>query len=124
MRYLVDTHILLWWVLGDFRLSKKAVKILLDPTNEIYVSLLAAWEISIKQSSKKLVLHTTVEEVFRLSRFKTLIITFDQILALKSLPYIHKDPFDRLLIAQAVAEGLTIITVDPKIRKYDVKTLS
>ncbi len=124
MRYLVDTHILIWWVVGDFRLSKNAIKILLDPTNEVFVSLASAWEIAIKQISGKLLLHTTIDEAFKRSHFKTVAISMEHIISLYGLPKIHKDPFDRLLIAQAQAENLTLITVDSSIKKYPIKTLS
>lgn len=123
MRYLVDTHILVWWVVGDFQLSKKAIKILLEPSNEVYVSLLSAWELSLKLSTKKLKLYTTIAETFRLSQFKTLPILFEHIIALNTLPVLHKDPFDRLLIAQAKVENLTLITSDLIIKKYPIKTL-
>lgn len=123
MKYLIDTHIFIWWSVGNIRLSKKAIAVLLNSTNEIYVSAVTAWEIELKQIKGSLKLSRTFEDYFIPSGFEELPVRFSHTAVLKKLPSIHKDPFDRLLIAQAKSEKLTLITADPKIRKYPVKTL-
>ena len=98
-------------------------EILKDPRNRIFVSVATAWEISIKQKKGKLPLKTTLEECFRKSNFEILEIKLPHILQLENLPTYHKDPFDRILVAQAIVEKLMIITEDGKIKKYDVSVL-
>ena len=121
--YLLDTHIFLWSLDEIKRLTKEVTKILKDPRNRIFVSVATAWEISIKQKKGKLPLKTTLEECFRKSNFEILEIKLPHILQLENLPTYHKDPFDRILVAQAIVEKLMIITEDGKIKKYDVSVL-
>ena len=121
--YLLDTHIFLWSLDETKRLTKEVAKILKDPRNRIFVSVATAWEISIKQKKGKLPLKTTLEECFRKSNFEILEIKLPHILQLENLPTYHKDPFDRMLVAQAIVEKLMIITEDEKIKKYDVSVL-
>ena len=121
--YLLDTHIFLWSLDETKRLTKEVAKILKDPRNRIFVSVATAWEISIKQKKGKLPLKTTLEECFRKSNFEILEIKLPHILQLENLPFYHKDPFDRMLVAQAIVEKLMIITADEKIKKYDVSVL-
>ena len=121
--YLLDTHIFLWSLDETKRLTKEVAKILKDPRNRIFVSVATAWEISIKQKKGKLPLKTTLEECFRKSNFEILEIKLPHILQLENLPPHHKDPFDRMLVAQAIVEKLMIITEDEKIKKYDVSVL-
>lgn len=118
MRYLLDTNIFLWSLNDDHRLKDSIRKILEDPLHEIYVSVVNGWEISIKHRLGKLPLKTTLSECFRKSNFKVLDINLGHILQLDKLPLHHKDPFDRMLIAQAKTENLTLITSDEKIWKY------
>lgn len=120
MRYLVDTHVFLWWLNADKRLKKSTREIIEHPNNQIIASVVNGWEISIKRKTRKLTLKTTVEECFKLASFEVLTISLNHILKLDTLPLYHKDPFDRLLIAQAMVEKLTIITDDTKIRKYNI----
>ena len=122
--YLLDTHIFLWSLDETKRLTKEVAKILKDPRNRIFVSVATAWEISIKQKKGKLPLKTTLEECFRKSNFEILEIKLPHILQLENLPTYHKDPFDRMLVAQAIVEKLMIITEDGKIKKYDVSVLA
>ena len=122
--YLLDTHIFLWSLDETKRLTKEVAKILKDPRNRIFVSVATAWEISIKQKKGKLPLKTTLEECFRKSNFEILEIKLPHILQLENLPFYHKDPFDRMLVAQAIVEKLMIITQDEKIKKYDVSVLA
>lgn len=121
--YLLDTHIFLWSLDEAKRLTKVVAQILKDPRKHIFVSVATAWEISIKQQKGKLTLKTTLGECFRKSNFEILEIKLPHILQLENLPPHHKDPFDRMLVAQAIAERLTIITQDEKIQKYDVSVL-
>ena len=121
--YLLDTHIFLWSLDETKRLTEEVVKILKDSRNRIFVSVATAWEISIKQKKGKLPLKTTLEECFRKSNFEILEIKLPHILQLENLPFYHKDPFDRMLVAQAIVEKLMIITEDGKIKKYDVSVL-
>lgn len=121
MRYLLDTHILLWWLADDNNLQEKTKELIKDPTNQIFVSVASAWEISIKRKLGKLTLKTTVQECFEGSGFLLLDILLAHVLELGSLPAHHQDPFDRILIAQSRAEKLTFITDDIKIKKYDLR---
>lgn len=121
--FLVDTHILLWWLNGDKKLKESIRKILADTKNEIYISIASGWEISIKNRVGKLSLKTTLAECFEKSAFRILNIDLNHILCLDKLPLHHKDPFDRILIAQSQFENLTLITHDKKIWKYDTSLL-
>ena len=121
--YLLDTHIFLWSLDETKRLTEEVVKILKDSRNRIFVSVATAWEMSIKQKKGKLPLKTTLEVCFRKSNFEILEIKLPHILQLENLPTYHKDPFDRILVAQAIVEKLMIITEDGKIKKYDVSVL-
>lgn len=123
MRYLLDTHIFLWWLNDDKRLHDSAVQIITHSQNQVCVSIVNAWEISIKHRSGKLLLKTTLRTCFEVSGFEVLSIGLDHIFELDRLPFHHKDPFDRLLIAQAKTENLTLITSDEKIGKYNVPLL-
>lgn len=123
MRYLLDTNIFLWSLNDDPRLKDAIRKTLEDPGNEIYVSVANGWEISIKHRLGKLPLKTTILECFKKSNFSVLSINLEHILQLDKLPSYHTDPFDRILIAQAKAEGLTLITSDQKFTKYNLSLI-
>lgn len=122
MKYLLDTNIFLWSLNDDKRLKRQVRKILEDPLNEIFASVVNGWEISIKHRIGKLPLKTTLFECFEKSSFNILSINLNHILQLDKLSLYrkHKDPFDRLLIAQAKAENLILITSDPKIWRYKI----
>ncbi|MEK7573686.1 MAG: type II toxin-antitoxin system VapC family toxin [Patescibacteria group bacterium] len=122
MNCLVDTHIFIWSLNSSRKLSNKAQKILKDPDNNIYVSTASLWEISIKNTAGKLSLKTTLAEMVSLSGFEVIPIMLSHVLQIGKLPLYHKDPFDRMLIAQAKAEKLNLITTDQKIKKYDIPT--
>ena len=115
--YLVDTHIFIWWLSEDKKLNKSTQKILKDPNSHIYVSIATLWEISIKNTAGKLPLKTTITEMVSFSGFELLSINLSHVLNLGKLPIYHNDPFDRMLVAQAKAEGLTLLTDDRKIKK-------
>ncbi len=123
MKYLLDTNIFLWALNDDERLKKTIRKILEDPLNEIFASVVNGWEISIKHKLGKLPLKTTLLECFKKSNFEVLNINFEHILQLDKLSSYHKDPFDRILISQAKAENLTLITSDAKILRYKVSSV-
>jgi len=123
MRYLLDTHALIWHLDKLRRLSPRAEKIIDNDGNRLYISSVSLWEIAIKNNLGKLKLNTTFGEFLekvRNSDIKLLQIRDEYLNRLSDLPSIHKDPFDRLLIATALAENLTIITADENVQKYDM----
>src|SRR5260221_10541646 len=122
-QYLVDTHIFLLWLNGDKMLKTSTQKVLTNSNNTIYVSIVTLWEITIKHANGKLPLKTTLPEMISLSGFQVLPITVVALLELEKLPHHHNDPFDRLLISQAITENLTLISNDTQIKQYDIKTL-
>lgn len=126
MRCLLDTHIFIWWILDHPKLSKTLREIIADSTTELFFSCASAWEIVIKATLGKLSLPENPAEWVRkhldLNRIHALPITVQHALMLHELPSLHKDPFDRIMVAQAKCEDLTIITDDEWIPKYAVKT--
>jgi len=124
MNLLLDTHVFLWAVDDAPNLSPAARAAILDGRNIVYVSSATAWEISIKRGIGKLKIPSSdyLEEL-RLHRFTPLNITTEHALAVESLPPHHKDPFDRMLIAQAQEEHLTIVTRDQRMRLYEVRII-
>lgn len=127
MKYLLDTAVWLWSVGPVERLSREGRELLVDSTQEIYFSAASAWEISIKASLGKLRLPDTPETYIpkRLAEqaIRPLPVFQQHTLRVYSLPWHHQDPFDRLLIAQAQAEEMTILTADREFQKYDVPLL-
>src|SRR3989344_767655 len=121
MKYLLDTHVFIWWLEADQRLSQNLKRIIDNPNNIKFVSVATFWEIIIKVHTKKLFLKTPVKNILKNFEFETLEINLKHVLGLEKLPDYHKDPFDRMLIAQAKAEDCILITNDPKIQKYKVK---
>ncbi len=128
MRLLLDTHVLLWSALEPERLSRAARTAIEDEENEVYVSAASAWEIAIKQSLGKLILDLPAEQwlpaVLRKSAFEALEVNIATALRVRALPWHHRDPFDRLLIAQALEENLTLVTHDAQLASYGVLLLS
>lgn len=120
MNYLLDTHAFIWWVENDKKLLHSWRNIISDSDNLIYVSVVSAWEMSIKLRTKKLKLKTSFGACFDHLEFDLIDITLLHIQELHKLPFHHKDPFDRMLIAQARVEGCTLITVDKKMYAYGV----
>lgn len=122
--YLLDTNTLIFYIIGDKTLSEKA-RVAIEE-NICYFSYVSLWEIAIKQRLKKLDVPYTIEEIADFcdkENFFKLEVTPSAIEQTKMLPQIHRDPFDRLLVAQAQIENLTLITRDTLIPQYDVKTL-
>lgn len=129
MKVLIDTHIFLWFFLEPQRIKKRAHDFLQNTfDNEIYVSHVTAWEISIKYGIGKLkipeVPEIWVPDRIRRAGFRHLPIEIQHVLRVHNLPPIHKDPFDRLLISQADVGNLTIVTEDPNFLKYQAKILT
>ena len=124
MGFLLDTHVLLWWLANDPKLSADVREIIRNPVNDSFVSAATIWEIAIKTSLGKLKQPDDLLAVLRDNRFQVLDISAEHCLNVGSLPWHHKDPFDRMLISQALVEGLIIITVDEKFKFYDVPLFS
>jgi PIN domain nuclease of toxin-antitoxin system len=124
MNLLLDTHVFLWAVDNNPNLSPVAREAIVDGHNIVYVSAATAWEISIKRAIGKLkVPESDYLEELRLHRFMPLSITTEHALAVENLPAHHKDPFDRMLIAQAQEENLALVTRDPRLKAYDVRII-
>ena len=127
MRVLIDTHVFLWWVEGDRVLPAKARAILSNQENECLISLTSAWELAIKAGLGKLKLALPVKryviENVAANGFRMLDIRIAHVGRVETLGSHHGDPFDRLLIAQALEENLPIVTADPIFRKYGVKRI-
>jgi PIN domain nuclease of toxin-antitoxin system len=122
--YLLDTHAFIWLVMGDRRLGKEVIELVESLTNDIYVSAASIWEISIKQGIGKLPsLSRDAEEVIDETGLIRLDISTRHAQLAGRLPLLHRDPFDRMLIAQAQTEDLVLITDDWNIEQYDVPTL-
>ena len=126
-RVMLDTHIFLWWNQEPTLLSPTVQTILSDPNSQLILSVVVLWEIQIKVQTKKLTINYPLPELARInerdSRVEVLPVTASHILALDNLPFLHKDPFDRLLIAQTLVEGATLLTADASIAAYPIPTL-
>src|SRR5690554_6299504 len=127
MRYLLDTHTLLWYVDGNPQLPDNVGSIVTDTKNLCFFSVASIWEMSIKISLQKLQLKFSLEELLAyLSKNSISILEINptHTITLLNMPFIHRDPFDRMLIAQAKTENLALITKDNHIKQYpDIKTL-
>jgi PIN domain nuclease of toxin-antitoxin system len=119
--YLLDTHVLLWWMDDAPRLQSRVRKIIGNPEHDIVVSAASLWEAAIKRATGKLRFDTpALLDALRRDRVRVLPITAEHALAAGDLPRHHDDPFDRMLVAQAVAEGLRIVTHDRRLQQYGV----
>jgi PIN domain nuclease of toxin-antitoxin system len=127
MKLLMDTCAFLWLADGSPELSATAAEAFLDEDNDLYLSTASAWEIAIKYSIRKLQLSKRPEIFVPHNRLRSgiesLPVDEEAALYVEKLPLLHGDPFDRLLVAQAVVHGMTIVTSDPKILQYAVRTL-
>jgi PIN domain nuclease of toxin-antitoxin system len=124
MRVLLDTHAFLWWANDDSRLSSGARQAIGDAA-DAFLSVASCWEVAIKVSRGRLTLPKPVERFFPeelgANRVQLLQIDLDDVARVATLPFHHRDPFDRLLVAQALSDELTIVSADPVFRKYGVK---
>lgn len=124
MRLLLDTHVFLWLITADKRLPEKMREDILDSNNEVYLSVVSLWEISIKHQVGKLPLPESPETYLaaqsRRHEIVTLSVEESDVFQLANIPPIHRDPFDRMLVCQAMARGLTIVTVDALVKSYPV----
>jgi PIN domain nuclease of toxin-antitoxin system len=118
MNYLIDTHILLQWMTGDDRLPKSVRSII--EKEPVWLSEVSTWELVTKEQKGKLKLPHTFEHDMRSIGFIRLDVDLNHVADYRKLPRLHADPFDRMLIAQARVEGLTLITADKRFAKYDV----
>ncbi len=118
MRLMLDTHVLLWWREAARPLSRRARAEIADGSNEILVSIASLWEITIKRSLGKLTFPDDLEAVIDEENFGLLSISFRHLRTLDTLPHLHRDPFDRLLLAQSLAERLPIISSDRRFAAY------
>ena len=122
--YLLDTHVFLWFVMGDRRLGREVNEIIRNAAGRAYLSIASVWEISIKQGLGKLPpLTTDLEEVMSSTGLMLLSMSIEHAKTAGNLPLLHRDPFDRMLVAQAQIEDLILITDDPNIPQYDGTTL-
>jgi PIN domain nuclease of toxin-antitoxin system len=124
MNIILDTHVLIWALENNPALSDKAAEKIINAENMVFVSAASVWEIEIKRSMGKLIAPNNLIEEIKRHRFTPLPMTMEHAELAGKLPHIHKDPFDRMLVAQAVYEKLTLVTRDEWIGKYDVKIIT
>ncbi|RJQ46661.1 MAG: type II toxin-antitoxin system VapC family toxin [Gammaproteobacteria bacterium] len=119
MRVLLDTHVLLWWLKADKRLSKEAEAIIKDPSNAIFVSAASVWEIAIKAALGQIEVDpAAVTEAIAPSGFTELPVTGKHAAEISKLPPHHRDPFDRMLVAQSLLEPMRLLTSDRTLAQY------
>ena len=127
MKYLLDTHAFIWFITEHRRLSQKAGNIIKDHNNEIFFSAASAWEIFIKSRLGRLIIEGDpklfIVNQLAENRFRSLPIQISHSVYTLHLPEIHKDPFDRMLISQSNVEGMTLISADQIIKKYDISVI-
>jgi PIN domain nuclease of toxin-antitoxin system len=123
LRLLLDTHVMLWAVSDPGRLSAHARQAIASGENDVFVSIVSPWEIAIKKSRDRIETPDDLDLALESSRFKLLPVLLRHTKAIESMPHHHRDPFDRMLVAQAVVDGMTIVTADRKLTKYQVALL-
>lgn len=127
MRLLLDTHVFLWWVSDAPEMSETARTAIANPNNSCYVSVASGWEMAIKSSLGKLKLKKSIErfltEQMQQNGFLLLNIDLHHVAKVENLPFIHRDPFDRLIVSQAKAERMTLVTADQTLSDYGVRCL-
>jgi PIN domain nuclease of toxin-antitoxin system len=121
---LLDTHAFLWWIDGREALDPGAFEAIIDPDAVVVVSAASVWEIAIKRALGKLDAAGVLQDEILVHGFRPLTITVDHAERAGGLPPHHKDPFDRMLVAQAQAEDLVLVTRDPALAAYEVRTLA
>ena len=123
MRCLLDTHTALWFFNDDVKLSKTAIRTILEPANKKFISIVSAWELAIKINLGKLNFEGGVENFFAITEengFELLPVKEEYVKQVEILPLIHRDPFDRILIASAISENMILVTADTNIHLYDI----
>jgi PIN domain nuclease of toxin-antitoxin system len=123
VRLLLDTHVVVWALDDDHRLGRTARRAIENVANAVYVSVATVWEMALKSALGKLDVPSDIGGWIERSAFSPLPIEIDHAVASAALPRHHRDPFDRMLVAQAQLEGLTLVTGDSRIARYDVATL-
>lgn len=123
MRLLLDTHTFLWWVSDWKQIVQPAREAIADPANEVFVSAVSGWEIGVKKAKGRLTAPDNLAAVIEDKQFRHMPLTFEHVERAATLPPHHGDPFDRILVAQAQAEGLTLVTRDTRIPLYHVSTI-
>ncbi|HEB78646.1 MAG TPA: type II toxin-antitoxin system VapC family toxin [Methylothermaceae bacterium] len=124
MRLLLDTHALIWWLMDDPNLPEAARDAIASPDNDVYVSHVSAWEIAVKRQLGKIEFPLEdFADILATNQFEPLPIRLEHLLALGDLPMHHRDPFDRLLIAQAKNGNLTLVSRDRNMRAYGIRLL-
>ena len=126
-KYLLDTHTFLWWIADDESLSESVRSRIADPESTIHFSVVSGWEISIKQTIGRLKLSKPpkqfVQQQLSETGFSILDIRLDHALEVSTLPLIHNDPFDRLLVAQCVCDGMTLLSRDALLTRYSIEVV-
>jgi len=120
LKLLLDTHAALWWLSGDERFGRSAADRLTDETNQVLLSAVVVWEVAIKRSLGKLEAPHDLAPTLLGAGAQPLPVTLEHAAAVEELPWHHRDPFDRLLVAQASSEGATLVTHDDALRPYGV----
>jgi len=123
VKLLLDTHAMLWALARPQDLSTETRELVRDPSNIVFASVVSAWEAEIKRALGKLRVPEDLSDQLRHSRITELPLRLHHVRALRDLPSLHKDPFDRMLVAQAKADGLTLVTRDRRLRGYGVPLL-
>jgi PIN domain nuclease of toxin-antitoxin system len=127
MKLLLDTHIFIWWADAPEKLSATALAALEDENNDLLLSVASVWEVQIKAQLGKLKLNDSLQNLIQSQQttngIQLLPIELAHVLALDALPFHHKDPFDRLLIAQSITEVATLVSIDPQFSAYPVTLL-
>lgn len=126
MIYLLDTHTFIWFIEGDSSLPESVRKSITDPSSKNFISIASIWEIAIKINVGKLILQTPfpqIEKKINENDFQILPVSFGHTQVLTTLPHFHKDPFDRMIIAQSITEDLTVISKDKNFSLYPIKLL-
>lgn len=127
MKLLLDTHAFLWWNTEDPQLSTRAIELIADGQNEIFISAVSAWEVSLKAAKGKLVLPEPPDQYISnrmaIYHFQPLAVQIGHAVRVFDLPRHHEDPFDRLLIAQSQIEEIPLISADAEIQKYDLEVI-
>jgi PIN domain nuclease of toxin-antitoxin system len=123
VKYLLDTHIMIWWLIEPKKIAPKARHIMEDKKQEVFISSVSFWEIAIKQSLGRLTIPADPIEILTKEGFQLLALTAHEALSVVDLPMIHGDPFDRMLVMQSKLNDLVLITSDKKIMEYPVPIL-